>query len=42
VRECSGIVDVGLLSFDFDDNGGYGWSPTLATFPELKVRPESL
>jgi len=42
VRECSGIVDVGLLSFDFNDQGGYEWSPILATFPELRVRPESL
>lgn len=42
VRECEGVVDVGLLVFDFDDDGGYTWRPILADFAELKVRPESL
>jgi hypothetical protein len=42
VRECSGLVDVGFLVFDFDSGGGFTWHPILADFAELKVRPESL
>lgn len=41
VRECEGVVDVGLVVFDFNEEG-YEWRPVLAAFPELKVRPESL
>lgn len=43
VRECEGVVDVGMLVFDFvDGSGGYVWQPILADFKELKVQPESL
>lgn len=42
IRECSGVVDVGLIVFDFDEKGGYTWRPILADFAELRVRPESL
>lgn len=41
-RDCSGLVDVGLLAFDFNEDGGYSWWPILAKFPALKVRAESL
>jgi hypothetical protein len=41
-RECEGLVDVGLISFDIADDGSYSWSPILADFAALKVRPESL
>ena len=40
-RDCSGLVDVGFLVFDFTE-GGYTWRPILAGFSELRVRPESL
>ena len=39
-RECSGIVDVGFLVFDFEPNGEYSWRPILAKFPSLKVKRE--
>jgi len=42
VRECEGVVDVGMLVFDFDEDGGYTWHPIIADFAELKVRPECL
>lgn len=42
VRVCEGLVDVGLLAFDFDEKGGYAWWPIQADFAELKVQPESL
>jgi hypothetical protein len=41
-RECSGLVDVGILAFDFNESGGYTWRPILADFKLLKVRAESL
>lgn len=42
VRSCEGLVDVGLVVFDFDDRGGYTWWPIQADFPELKVKAELL
>ena len=43
VRSCSGLVDVGMVVFDFDESGGgYSWHPILANFADLRVRPESL
>lgn len=42
VRECEGVVHVGFLVFDFNEDGGYTWRPILADFKSLKVRPESL
>jgi hypothetical protein len=42
VRECEGLVDVGLVVFDFDEQGGYTWRPIIADFKDLQVRPESL
>ncbi len=42
IRECEGVVDVGIIVFDFDENGGYTWRAILADFDKLKVRSESL
>ena len=42
VRECEGLVDVGVVYFDFDEKGEYDWAPVLASFENLKVLPESL
>jgi len=42
IRECEGLVDVGLIVIDIDENGGFAWYPINADFPELKVRSESL
>jgi hypothetical protein len=42
IRECEGLVDVGLLAFDFEPNGQYSWWPILADFAELTVKAESL
>jgi hypothetical protein len=41
VRMCSGRVDIGLISFDIDDNGGYKWQPHLLKAEFLKVHPLS-
>ena len=42
VRMCEGLVDVGMLVFDFDEEGGYTWRRIKPGFRELRVRPESL
>jgi hypothetical protein len=42
VRECEGLVDVGIVAFDFNEKGDYTWWPIPAEFAELKVKPESL
>jgi hypothetical protein len=42
IRECAGLVDVGFMVFDFDENGGYSWRAILADFDKLKVQPTSL
>ena len=42
VRECEGLVDVGLVVFEFTEKGNYTWWPVAADFAELKVEPESL
>jgi hypothetical protein len=42
IRQCEGVVDVGIIVFDFEEGGEFTWKPILATFPALKVRPESL
>jgi hypothetical protein len=40
IRECEGIVNVGLVVFDVTEKGNYAWHPILASFPELKVKSE--
>lgn len=42
IRICRGWVDVGLLHFDIFKDGSFAWAPTLADFPLLKARVESL
>jgi hypothetical protein len=42
IRDCEGLVDVGLLVFDFEDDGSYSWRPILAGFDKLKVQAEAL
>lgn len=42
VRECEGLVDVGLVYFDVMEDGSYTWTPLAAQFAELKVEPEVL
>jgi hypothetical protein len=42
IRECEGLVDVGLIVVDIDENGGYTWRPILAGFDKLRVHAESL
>jgi hypothetical protein len=42
VRSCEGLVDVGFLYIDIEEDGSFTWQPVLADFAELKVRPESL
>jgi len=42
IRECEGLVDVGMTYFDFDDKGNYEWQPVLAEFKDLRVLSESL
>jgi len=42
IRSCEGLVDVGIISFDFSPEGNYKWRIIKATFPSLKVLPESL
>jgi hypothetical protein len=42
IRNCEGLVNVGLIVFDFDEHGGYSWREIEADFAELKVRAESL
>lgn len=41
-RDCSGLVDIGLLVFDFNDDGTFSWYPILADFPAMKVHSEKL
>ncbi len=42
IRECEGIVNVGLLNIDIDNAGGWKWEPTLAEFKGLEAGVESL
>lgn len=42
IRECEGLVDVGLLYFDFDEKGLQEWDSVFATDPSLSVQPSSL
>jgi len=42
IRECEGLVDVGMIFFDIDSTGGYEWQPILAKFPSMQVRASSL
>jgi hypothetical protein len=42
IRECDGVVDVGMIVIDIYKNGEYIWRPILAEFPELKANVESL
>jgi len=42
VRECEGVVDVGMVYFDFNEDGSYKWVPILANFDSLRVQAEVL
>jgi hypothetical protein len=42
VRDCSGIVDIGLIHFDVDDKGGYTWGSHMLKGDFLKVQPIKL
>jgi len=42
IRLCSGLVDVGMIVFDIEDNGEYTWRPILASFDKLKVKAEKI
>jgi hypothetical protein len=42
IRECEGVVDVGIMVFDFDEKGGYTWRVIMADFDRLKVQSESV
>jgi len=42
IRQCSGLVDVGIIVFDISPKGHYSWNPILADFPELKVKENKL
>jgi len=42
IRECEGLVDIGMVRFDFSETGGYSWVPILANFEDLKVLSESI
>jgi len=35
-------VDIGMICFDFDEEGGYTWNPLCANFADLKVLSESI
>lgn len=41
IRECEGMVDVGMILLTLD-NGGWKWQPILAEFADLKVESEYL
>lgn len=41
-RECSGIVDIGLIHFDVDIKGGYTWGSHMLKGDFLKVQPIKL
>jgi len=42
IRECSGIVDIGMLVVDVDAAGGWKWEPVLAEFKSMAAAVESL
>jgi hypothetical protein len=42
IRECEGLVDVGLICFDFDENGRFTWKTIMANFKDMKVAAESI
>jgi hypothetical protein len=42
IRECDGIVDVGMVAIDIDRVGGWKWQPVLAEFKQLKAAVECL
>lgn len=42
VRQCSGVVDIGMLVFDIEDNGDYSWRPIMAELAQQKARIEYL
>jgi hypothetical protein len=42
IRECEGLVDIGLLCFDFDEEGRFTWKIDMANFKDMKVAAESL
>jgi hypothetical protein len=42
IRDCEGLVDVGLIVFDFAEDGSYSWRPILAGFDKLTVKAERI
>ena len=42
IRECEGLVDVGIVSFDIDSEGKYTWKINMADYSALRVSAESL
>lgn len=42
VRRCSGVVDIGLISFDISETGEYTWTAHVAKLKQQFVKPLSL
>lgn len=42
IRQCSGVVDIGFLVFEIEDDGSYSWWPVIAELGQQKVHVESL
>lgn len=42
IRECEGIVDIGMIVVDIDKAGGWRWNPLLAEFNLMKAPVEFL
>jgi hypothetical protein len=42
IRECEGLVNIGVTKVDIYPKGGYTWNYTLAQFPEMKAMVETL
>ena len=39
VRQCSGVVDFGLVHFDIDEHGGYSWKAHLLNINAMRPTP---
>lgn len=42
IRECEGVVDIGIICVDIDSKGAWSWRPILASFQGMKAAIESL
>jgi hypothetical protein len=42
VRRCSGVVDIGIVVFDIQENGVYQWKAITAKLPQQFVKPLTL